>query len=28
MAYYTGYHDYSIAGVGVSGFVLGIEIAF
>jgi hypothetical protein len=28
MAYYTGYNDYSIAGVGVSGFVFGIEIAF
>jgi hypothetical protein len=28
VAYYTGYHDYSIAGIGISGFVLGVEVGF
>ncbi|MFT5926744.1 MAG: hypothetical protein ACI9WL_001495 [Rubritalea sp.] len=27
-AYYTGYHDYSIAGIGISGFILGVEVGF
>jgi hypothetical protein len=28
VAYYTGYHDYSIARIGISGFVLGVEVGF
>lgn len=28
MTYYTGYNDYSLGGVSVSGFVLGTEVRF
>jgi hypothetical protein len=28
MAYYTGYHDYSIGGVKASGVVLGVDLGF
>ncbi|MEN8817706.1 MAG: hypothetical protein ABF274_12675, partial [Nonlabens sp.] len=28
MAYFAGYHDYSLGGVSVNGFVLGAEIRF